>query len=124
MAQIQVQLHWDGKKVEKSYQLLSTEPKDTILFVTGDPDPFIIKTTNAALAKKLGLRKVKSTGGLNDLYQVKKVNLLIKKDPPPVKNAIAPWRKLECGTIAQRQYKKWGGVDPPLARRRQGRSQP
>lgn len=114
MAQIQVQLHWDGKEVVKTYQVLSTEASDKIQFVTTDPNPppFIIKSPDAALAESVGVQKEKAVDGLNDLYRVKTVSLEAAKAAPSVKNAPAPWRNLECGTIVGGHYKKWGGVDP------------
>jgi hypothetical protein len=120
MAKIQVQLHWDadGKTVEKTYQVLSTEPNDTITFITTDPAPFIIESPNAELAKKLGLEKEKPVDSLNDLYLVKKVTDEATKTPPPVENAEAPWLELKCGTIEGGHYVNWGGVAPELKKKK------
>jgi hypothetical protein len=78
MAKLLCQLHWNGKKVVKTYEILSTGQEDTVLFITRDSQPLIIKTDDAQLAKRLGLEKAQNTNDPN-LYQVKKATTPPKK---------------------------------------------
>jgi hypothetical protein len=123
MATIRVRLHWDPKaeKVVKTYEVLSIGPRDKFQFTT-DSDRFIIKTTNKALAKKLGLQKVtdelaeelglQKVTKKNDLYQVKKAAASVPASPDI--EGLPDWLGLKCGTIDKQQgrYEKWGGVGP------------
>ena len=125
MAKLLCQLHWDDKTetVVKTYQVLSTGPKDSIELVTRDADPFIIKTTNARLAKKLGLTKASNADG-KDLYQVKKILEIAPQkiepvqtgrapiSPTPKPASLPPWLKLKCGGLKDGKFDSWGGVGP------------
>ena len=109
MAELICELHWDpnAKKVVKTYHVLSTGSSDKIRFTTTDSTPFIIQTTDATLAKGLGLTEAPDAKE-SDLYQV----------PPPIHirpdlKHLPAWLLLQCGTLDDKgKFVSWGGVGP------------
>ena len=118
MAELLCKLHWDGKKVVKTYHVLSTGPNDKVTLITSDTKPFIIQSTDATLAGQLGLTPAPNAKGPN-LYQVKKAGpdpsaeiAKMKKMATPAASRPA-WLKLKCGTLDKNgQLLSWGGVGP------------
>jgi hypothetical protein len=116
MAKLLCQLHWDPKKnkVVKTYQVLSTGPKDTIQFTTRDSRPFLIDCKNARLAKQLGLEKAPNVDG-HVLYKVGKAAPPAKTAAPSTKKParLPSWLLLKCGTLGEDgKFESWGGVGP------------
>jgi hypothetical protein len=114
MAKLLCQVHWDGKEVVTTYQVLQIEPKDKIEVTTTDSEPFIIQTKNARLAKTLGLRKVTNADGRTDLYQVQKAAPAQRAALRPPK--ASPRTTLKYGTLAA-QPGGWNAWVSPAALR-------
>jgi hypothetical protein len=109
MAKLLCRLHWNGEKVVKTYKPLSTEQEDTVLFITHDSQPFIIKTDDPQLAKRLGLVKVENTDH-SDLYRV--ATSPTQETAIPPNRPLPDWLKLKCGTLKGGKFIDWGGVGP------------
>ena len=105
MAKILGQVHWDAtnKKVVTTYQVVQTDANDKIQFITKDSKPFVVQTKNMQLVKRLGLQKVKSADGLNDLYQVKKGSPSVGLPKLPGTRTGAKGQ-LKCGTLDKKGH--------------------
>ena len=138
MPTLQCQVHWDAieKKVVKTFVVLPGAPDEhrvQVQFITGDPDPFIIKTEDKELATSLGLEKAKNAGDQKNLYQVKtaaqkepysQAKPAAQKEPysqskpaaqkePYSQAETAPKPHLPCGTLVNGKYVPWGaGLGP------------